>query len=160
MKYVSPSIPEDGSEALVNKFNGIRENKCLLQDATTADYKEIFNRLGYDKVIDYLQIDCEPAKNSFDALLQIPFDDYQFRVITFEHDSTNEKTNSYKDKSRKYLEFLGYELLVSDVSVGDNNPFEDWWIKPELIDKETATKMKSVNKINKISEYILKNNNN
>ena len=40
-----------------------------------------------------------------------------------------------KNKSRKYLESQGYQLVASNISgeglLGD---FEDWWIHPELVD--------------------------
>lgn len=144
---------------LVNKFNGIRENKCIIGDATIKDYKKIFSDLGYSKVIDYLQLDIEPAKNTFDAMLAIPFEDYKFRIITYEHDWYCDD-KSYKEKSRKYLEFLGYELVISDVCFGnDKNSFEDWWVKPELVDENIIKKLKSINKFNKIDEIFIKINN-
>ena len=37
---------------LVNKFNGLRTNKCLWQDATTANYKELLQIFNFNKTID------------------------------------------------------------------------------------------------------------
>lgn len=141
---------------LVNKFNGIRENKCVWGDATTYDYDKLLNQLAFPAVIDYLQLDIEPAKNTFSALLAIPFDKYKFRVITYEHDAYCDET-TYRDKSRKYLTAMGYQLVVSDVTYGNaNNYFEDWWVHPELVNAEIIKKLQNINDIN---EYFLKNNN-
>ncbi|NDB61348.1 hypothetical protein EB001_23355, partial [bacterium] len=38
---------------------------------------------------------------------------------------------------RDYLESKGYQLVVPNVSPDDNSPFEDWWIHPDLVDKNT-----------------------
>ena len=142
---------------LVNKFNGIRENKCVWADATNYDYEEILQRMEFPKVIDYLQLDIEPAKNTFSALLSIPFDKYKFRVITYEHDAYCDDT-TYRDKSRKYLESLGYELVVKDVTYGNvNNAFEDWWVRRALVNQDILDKLKLYAETNKISEYFKKN---
>jgi hypothetical protein len=53
-------------------------------------------------------------------------------------------TGSYRDKSRRYLKSMGYEILVANVSPNDNSPFEDWWYHPDLIDPEIVNQMKSV----------------
>lgn len=141
---------------LVNKFNGIRENKCVWADATTYDYDKLLKQLNYPSVIDYLQLDIEPAKNTFAALIAIPFDNYKFRVITYEHDAYCDN-KIYRDNSRKYLSSIGYQLVRADISYGNqNNAFEDWWVNPELVNQEIVEKLKNINNIN---EYFLKNNN-
>lgn len=144
---------------MITWFNGKRKNECLGIDATKADYKKILDDKGWGTEWDYLQIDCEPAQNSMLALLQIPFDIYKFRVITFEHDYYTDQNKDVKEKSRRYLKSMGYELVVSDVSVDTNSPFEDWYLHAEMVDKETIEKLKSTNKINFIKELFLKNNN-
>jgi hypothetical protein len=93
---------------------------------------------------DYLQLDVEPSKTTFECLLAMPFEKYRFGIITYEHDHYVDMTGSYRDKSRKYLKLMGYEMLVANVSPNDNSPFEDWWYHPDLIDPEVVNKMKSV----------------
>jgi len=140
-------------KSVVN-FNGKRSNECGLYDATVFDYKSLMDKLNWENEWDYLQLDCEPASNTYLALLQIPFSDYKFRVITYEHDWYTEK-NIYRDKSRKYLKDLGYELLISNISVDHKSPFEDWWVHPELVDRDIIDNMKCVDDdIRKIDEYI------
>jgi len=151
--YNWKGISLDINPKSVINFNGKRFNECIEADATKFDYKQKMDSLGWGRDWDYLQLDCEPAANTFLALMQIPFEDYRFRVITYEHDWYCEK-NIYRDKSRKYLQSMGYELVVSNVSVDDNSPFEDWWLHAELIDKDTIEKLKSIKEINQIKKWI------
>ena len=57
-----------------------------MKDATTVDYKAIFEENNFPNQIDYLQVDIEPAQQTLNALLQLPHDDYRFSVITYETD--------------------------------------------------------------------------
>ena len=141
---------------MFQKFNGIRENKCYLQDATTADYDFLLNRLGWGTDYDYLQLDCEPPENTFKALLSIPFEKYRFGVITYEHDFYCDKSKLYRDKSRRYLKAMGYELIVANISVDDNSPFEDWWVHPDLVDMDRVNQLKSITDIQNAEKYMIK----
>ena len=40
----------------VTNFNEVRKNKCICEDATTYDYKSLFEERNYPKQIDYLTI--------------------------------------------------------------------------------------------------------
>lgn len=119
-----------------------RKNKIICEDALSLDYKKILSSFG--DVIDYLQLDIEPPKNTFEALLAIPFDKYKFRVVTYEHDHYADVTKTYRDKSRRYLSSLGYTLLVNDVSPKGDCSFEDWWVMMDLVDLDMAGRIKSV----------------
>ena len=137
------------------KFNGLRENKCYLQDATKCDYDLILSRLGWGYDFDYLQLDCEPPENTFKALLEIPFEKYRFAVITYEHDYYCDESKLYRDRSRRYLKAMGYELIVGNVSVDDNSPFEDWWVHPELVDMDRLNGIKSITDLQNAEKYII-----
>ena len=73
-------------QTAVDFYNSLRTNPCLCEDATTADYKAIFEENNFPNQIDYLQVDIEPAQQTLNALLQLPHDDYRFSVITYETD--------------------------------------------------------------------------
>lgn len=139
----------------VNEYNSQRKNKSVLADATKVNYKKILKELAPDGVVDYLQLDCEPSKTTFDILLMIPFDQFKFAVISYEHDHYVDITRSYRFKSRKYLESMGYELVVSDVSPDGISTFEDWWVHPDLVSREIIEKMKDVDGIKRIEKYFL-----
>lgn len=132
-----------------------RKNKVICEDALSLDYKKILSSFG--DVIDYLQLDIEPPKNTFEALLMIPFDRYKFRVVTYEHDHYADVTKTYRDKSRRYLSSLGYTLLVNDVSPKDDCSFEDWWVMMDLVDSDMAERIKSVcGEINEVKNLMFK----
>ena len=128
---------------LVKKYNSIRKNKCIEQDALLADYGSLIKEISNEKIIDYLQLDIEPATNTYEALTKVPFDKYKFRVITYEHDYYADITQSCREMSRKYLKDLGYKLVVNDICSDRNKRFsyEDWWVYPELIDSTILSNM-------------------
>lgn len=118
----------------VERFRQLRSNPVICADATKLDYASILKKANMPEIIDYLQIDTEPSSTSFEVLVSMPFDKYKFRVITFEHDHAVDSSRTYREKSRRYLKSLGYELVVPDIGPTDWYSFEDWWVMPELID--------------------------
>jgi SAM-dependent methyltransferase len=125
-------------------------------DATKLNYKKFLDENYETNVIDYLQLDIEPAKNTFEVLLSIPFDDYKFRVITYEHDYYVDVTKTYRDKSRRYLQSMGYILLINDISTDGVSTFEDWWVHPDYVDHDIIERMvKSGTDITKVDNYFM-----
>lgn len=120
-----------------------RRNRVINGDALSLDYASILASPPFGEVIDYLQLDIEPPKNTFEALLMIPFDRHRFRVITYEHDHYADVSRSYREKSRRYLSSLGYTLVVNDVAPAPGCSFEDWWVMTDLVDRDMADRIKS-----------------
>ena len=128
-----------------------QNRKCFIENALKINYSELLK----NNIIDYLQIDCDPPSISFEVLQKIPFHTHKFAVITFEHDHYADDTQSIKDKSRKYLQSFGYELVVSNVSPDDYCDYEDWWVHPDLVDRKIINIMKATDDtIKKIDKYI------
>ena len=96
---VSVEIRED----LCKMFEEQRKNPIVCKDATTIDYEKLLKKYYNTNEIDYLQVDCEPAKTTFEILTSIPFDKYKFSVITYAHDYYVDMTGTYRTKSRNYL---------------------------------------------------------
>lgn len=133
-----------------------RKNPCVLKDALTVDYDKLLTECDYGNVIDYLQVDLEPADITYEALKVIPFDKYKFRVVTFEHDYYNDESKTFRDKSREYLKSKGYELLVTNIAPDTLRVFEDWWVHPDLFDRETIEKFKNVDdSVKKAEDYLM-----
>ena len=127
----------------------------LCNDALTIDYNQLLTKNYEGTIIDYLQLDIEPAKNTYDCMLKIPFDKYKFAVITYEHDYYIDRTQSYREKSRKFLQEKGYILVANDISPDGKSNFEDWWVHPDLIDENILNTMSLVNDETKhIENYI------
>jgi hypothetical protein len=140
-KGTSIEIRED----LCKMFTEQRKNQIICKDATKMNYEKLLDEMNVGTDLDYLQVDCEPSKTTFEILTAIPFEKYRFATITYEHDHSVDITSSYRDKSRRFLKSYGYELIVKDVAFNDEYTFEDWWIHPDLVDSNRANQMKSVN---------------
>jgi len=131
---ISLEIDKDAASV----YNSFRLNKCIIADATDFNYRNYFEINKIPNIIDYLSIDIEPADNTLKALLELPMKDYRFSVITYEHDRYI-SGDLYMIQSRTYLESFGYKLVVSNVKTNGRD-FEDWWIDPNLISKDTWEK--------------------
>jgi hypothetical protein len=116
-----------------------RNGPILMLNALDVNYNKELKELTSGSVIDYLQVDCEPAEISYQILTKIPFDEYKFAVITFEHDYYADETKVVKEKSREFLKTKGYIKVVGDIAPDKNSTFEDWWVHPELIDPKILT---------------------
>jgi hypothetical protein len=147
--YNWTGISLDIEQWSIDYFEKHRSNPVLLEDATTADYAEIFQNLGWtDKVVDYASVDIEPSIATYHALVKLLDSGYKFSVITFEHANYQDPDGS-REKSREFLTNLGYDLLVPDVRIiPDQYEFEDWWVHPNLVD------MTHVEQFRSTSEYI------
>jgi hypothetical protein len=141
-------------ENLCKMFSEQRKNKIICADATQVDYLNILNEFDKGTVFDYLQLDCEPSEVTYQILLKIPFETYKFAIITYEHDHYVDLTNSYRSKSREYLESKGYKLLVANVSPNECSSFEDWWYHPDLLDPETVQKLEHISEVTDIRSYM------
>lgn len=139
-------------------FNKNRVNMCINKDATEINYSELLSRSFTNKDIDYLQIDCDPPLQSYKILQSIPFDEYSFSVITFEHDHFCDSENKYRMLSRQFLQSAGYILVVGNVAVGKNFPFEDWWVHPKLMERINELEILNIDKsVLCIEEHMLNN---
>tara|TARA_R110000822_G_scaffold44751_1_gene120008 strand:+ start:3119 stop:4345 length:1227 start_codon:yes stop_codon:yes gene_type:complete len=125
----------------VQKFNNERTSKCILQDATIVDFNALLEKQKFSNVIDYLQLDVEPAEITYEVLLKIPFEKYKFAVITYEHDEYMDRSLNYKELSRQYLKEQGYVLVVGDIAPDKNSNYEDWYVHPDLIKPEILNTM-------------------
>lgn len=155
--YSWKGVSIDISQSYVNKFNNSRKNLAVCLDATSADYDNLLSGQNLGPIIDYLSCDCEPPINTFKSLKKIPHDKFKFRVITFEHDFYNHQGHDWvREESRNFLSSLGYYLVVNDIS-SCNNPIEDWWIHPDLVDMNLVKQFTEVDdKIKNHQSYIYK----
>lgn len=108
---------------------------CTFIPDTTI--KEILDSHGAPKIIDYVSVDIEPI--SVVALHNFPFDEYEFKIMTFEHDLYLGGP-SQKEESYQILTNRGYVRLCDNVNVPDilgfGKYFEDWWVNPKFFSQE------------------------
>lgn len=151
---VSIDIEKNSEKSYFNRD----KTKFILQDALTIDYDKILNNNFSGNVIDYLQIDIEPQWNSLNCLKLIPFDKWQFSVITFETDLYDPKISKKKslenrEESRDFFKNKGYDLIVGNVcNLSETDPFEDWYVNSNLISKEIINFFESSTEFNKPGE--------
>ncbi len=116
---------------LVALWANKRDNIVLEADALRFDFLSRLCELGAPPQIDYLSLDIEPAKNTYEVLRRIPHKSYRFSVITFEHDRY-QSGSQYMDLSRSLLRSMGYQLVVANAKVFGKD-FEDWWVDPYAV---------------------------
>jgi hypothetical protein len=144
-----------------DKFSEARPNiKTICQDATKINYEDLLQNSFLGSVnnyyeLDYLQLDCDPAITTYNTLLQIPFETYKFAVITFEHDNYADQKNEVKIKAQRYLESFGYELVVNNVAPDNFNGYEDWYVHPDLVNREIIEKMKDLSEKSKRADKFM-----
>lgn len=121
-----------------------RKNKFIQKNCMNIDFDTFLSQYYKDNIIDYLSLDMETLGDRFKLLEKVINSNYEFRVITIEHDSyiDKETTNNFekfeKNTQRQLLESKGYILLCSDVSQ-KNYPqlyYEDWWINSKYLNKK------------------------
>jgi len=154
-RYEWTGIGFEIKEKEADLYNEHRKAPVALGDATTADFDALFKEVNLGPEFDYLQVDCEPAQVTFDALKKIDLDKYKFGTVTFEHDSYNDG-NEVRDASRKYFEDHGYVLIADNISVDAHHPYEDWWAHPDLVPSHTIERMTCVDgNTKKAEDYML-----
>lgn len=133
--WIGMSIDID--DKACKRFAAERVNPVVCMDAKKVNYETLCKEVG--TVIDYLQVDCDPADITLWILKKIPFDKIVFRCVTFEHDAFNEGTK-VRDESREHLYKHGYVLVADNIGTDVNSPFEDWWVHHSVL-KEGHVKM-------------------
>jgi len=130
----------DIDENKIENFKKQRSAIAIAADALKINYNNLLTQNTYD----YLQIDCDPAITSFKVLKKIPLERVKFAIITFEHDKYCDENKDIQELSRKYIESFGYVLVVNNIAEDDWSSFEDWYVHPDLVDKDIIEKMKCI----------------
>ena len=154
------------SDKWLDLYKEQRKNSIhIIKDATTIDYKKLFEDNSAPHNMDYLQIDLEVSNGStfrtLEKLDNETLDNYKFATVTFEHDIYNYTNNHYRSCSNnfKYTRILsreifkkrGYVCVFEDVGdKNSRNPYEDWYVHPDLVDMNYIEYLQEINKKNYI----------
>ena len=155
--YEWSGIMIEYSNKYLNSYKKIRPNSIhIINDAREIDYKKLFEINNVPMNLDYLQIDLE-AKNgsTIDTLIKLNsevMDKHKFATITFEHDIYHTNHMNTRLVSREIFENRGYVRVFSDINNGGVNPYEDWYIHPDLVDIELVNNLIKKNEKNYKSE--------
>ncbi len=134
-----------------NQFFAKRKNPVVRGSSVDINYFDLLDNHCMPYEIDYLQIDCDD--DSYQTLRRIPFDDYKFAVIHFEHD-VYIKEHKIREYSRNILRDRGYVLVVNDVAINETDSHEDWWVHPDIVDSDTIERLKAKDDINFVGTYM------
>ena len=150
-KYDWKGIIIDHDEKYLPLYKQYRQNSIhIIDDARKIDYKFIINKFPLN--FDYLQIDLEVSNGcTIETLQKLDneiFDNYKFAVITFEHDIYYTNFENTKEKSKEIFAKRGYYCVFENIS-NDDNPFEDLYVHPELVDMEYVNNLQKQNSYNK-----------
>ena len=113
-------------------FSLSRTNPCFNVDAQSFGYSEVLAGYFPDSVVDYLSIDVD---DNLPLLHSLPFNQFRFAVITFEHDAYLHGPEVMR-KSRNFFDQLGYRRICSNVCT-QGRDFEDWYVDPTLVPEKT-----------------------
>lgn len=106
-----------------------RKNPFFSGNACEIDYRSLMASYDCPWWIDYLGLDIDRSTN--DALKRIPFNEYDFKVITIEHDAY-QYGDLLRTEQREFLEDKGYVRVCSNVNNEPGFPFEDWWLHKDV----------------------------
>ena len=125
-------------------FNRIRGNKCIEADATIWNWMIYLEQVNWPSNFDYLQLDIEPAKNTFKAMMRFPIRRYMPSIITFEHDKYAGSFNwLFQISGFIYLTLNGYKRVNKDVTPFEhkNRIFEDWYVRKSFLESRSNSSM-------------------
>lgn len=141
-EYNWMGIMVEHNDVYATEYALVRPNSiAILKDATTIDYPTYLKWTTPSNVFnfDYLQIDLDVENRStlttLELLDETVFPSYTFAAVTFEHDIYRGDYFSTRSRSREIFEKNGYVRVFSDVR-NDNNPFEDWYVHPSLVEMD------------------------
>ena len=151
LKVVPPTLDEielfPNDTIFISFYQTTNETKTVLKlrdknsivlelDLSLVSLKDILAAFNAPKIIDYLSIDIDDY--SLAPLVGFPFEEYNIKVITFEHDAYR-FGSQLKTPSRKFLKEKGFKLVcknVGSVVLEEANPVpyslaspqEDWYV--------------------------------
>jgi len=151
-------ITIDNCADYAEQYVGVRKAPLTVLDMTTIDWDEFIAKNPFlQNTVDYLSFDIDEA--SLPVLRKFPFHKIRIRAMTVEHDAYR-LGNGLRQEMREILQGAGYELVAADVvvyymwnecpeAVALNGylPFEDWYVKPELVDMSITNKFRTNNKL-------------
>jgi hypothetical protein len=130
---------------------------AIINDAQNINYKSYFENNNFPENMDYLQIDLEVENlSTLNTLKKIDvelLDKYKFAVVTFEHDIYKGNFHNTREISRQIFNKRGYYCVFQDIT-NDNNPFEDWYVHPDLVNMEYIKQLQSKNINNYVNHNI------
>ena len=110
----------------ISIFKKYRKTNAESVDLTICNVADLLNKYKCPSVIDYFSFDIDEATQK--VIRKFPFDQYEFKFITFEHDfyacGPDVKEEAFDIFSKN-----GYSRLVNNVNLSPHGAVEDWYIQ-------------------------------
>jgi FkbM family methyltransferase len=115
LSFLEASSPELST---LNSFRNIdsHSRKGRTYEVETISLIDLLNKYNAPQVLDYLSIDTEGSE--LDILSNFDFEYYKFKVITVEHNFTEQR-----EKINQLLTSKGYKQMLKEISA-----FDDWYV--------------------------------
>ena len=157
-KYDWKGIMVEYDSCFLSLYKQHRPNSIhIINDATEVDYKNVFEQNNMPLSFDYLQIDLDANNGSTIKTLQKldneVFDTYKFATVTFEHDIYHTNFANTRLESRNIFAKRGYICVFEDINK-DDNPYEDWYVHPDLVDMNYINNFIENNKLHYVNHPI------
>jgi hypothetical protein len=122
VEFCEAGIPELSTRSRYTNcdMHGPLRSKGKIYERRTVSMLDLLVEHGAPNLIDYLSIDTEGGE--LEILATFPFDQYQFKIITLEHNFSASRVKIYEK-----LTAHGYRRIMTDVS-----QFDDWYISESL----------------------------
>lgn len=114
-----------------------RTNLAVECDATTFDFGTFLDKHQAPKVIDYISMDVDDANTIL--IKSFPFDRYQFKVMTFEHDRYH-CGDVRKQACEEVLSRYPQYVKLLDNALVQGLEWEDWYVNADYISHEIISK--------------------
>ena len=160
-KYNWKGIMVEYDSNFLSLYKQYRPNSIhIINDATKVNYKDVFEINNMPLSFDYLQIDLEANNGSTLKTLQKLdneiFDTYKFATVTFEHDIYSTNFANTRLESRNIFSKRGYICVFEDINNRGVNPYEDWYVHPDLVDMNYVNNLIENNKTYYVNHSITK----
>jgi SAM-dependent methyltransferase len=143
-------ISVDIDAAAIHEFNQNRKTLSFAVDLTT-DLPNKLKLMHCPKLFDYWSFDVDEATDS--VLDHFPFEDYEFKFISFEHNQYHAGYKGLKERSLELFESKGYKILVENVMFRAWS-VEDWYINPKYINiPKLGANITADEALKKLKEY-------
>jgi hypothetical protein len=144
----------DNSERACYNYSQERKSTVVMADGKDIHYPSMFKQSCLTDWIDFLRINAEQV--SLDVLKKIPFGQYEYGVIQFQHNACWWGPE-FREESRAYLKGIGYVLAVNDVAMDPLSNYEDWWLHPQVAQQKPNMIVNGhPDKKNFIYDYVMK----
>ena len=129
----------DQTQKDVDLANEIRKNKAIQCDATNFNWLQCFNINNVPKVIDYISLDVDDA--NIHVINNLPLDQYEFKIMTFEHDRYNSGDIRKNELNKVLAKYPQYIVLLNNAKI-TGLEWEDWVINTKYFDMEKLSVFK------------------